>query len=264
VAYEQLIVDLDGAVATVRMNNPGKLNALSRTLTGELLDALERLRDDASVRAVVLTGEGRGFCSGADLGALRDRYERGERPKPSIILRDGYNRLIALLSDVPKPVVAAINGVAAGAGVSVALACDFRIASADATFSTAFVRIGLIPDSGASYFLPRTIGLAKALELSLTGERIDADTAQRIGLVTRVVPADAVGSEAAALAGRLSELPTAATGLIKRIFRETNGLSLPEALEREADFQDMAASTADHLEGVMAFLEKRPPAFTGR
>jgi 2-(1,2-epoxy-1,2-dihydrophenyl)acetyl-CoA isomerase len=261
--YQQLIVDVDGGVATVRMNNPARLNALSPTMTGELFDAVGRLGGDPSVRALILTGEGRGFSAGADLSTLQEPYMKGERPKLSGFLKDGYNRLIPLITEAPKPVIAAINGVAAGAGVSVALACDLRIASDAASFSLAFVRIGLIPDAGSTYLLPRTVGMAKALELALLSEKIDAATAERIGLVNRVVPADALLEEATSLARRLAEMPTAAIGLTKRIFDESSRLSLAQAMDREAEVQDEAAGTHDHIEGVLAFLEKRQPLFTG-
>jgi 2-(1,2-epoxy-1,2-dihydrophenyl)acetyl-CoA isomerase len=263
-AYEQLIVERDGAVATVRLNNPARLNALSPVMTPELMQALEQLGGDPAVRAIVLTGEGRGFSAGADLTALQEPYMKGERPQLSLFLKEGYNKLIPLLAETPKPVIAAINGVVAGAGNSLALACDYRIASDAASFSMAFVRIGLIPDAGSCYLLPRTVGRAKALELAMLSEKIDAATALDIGLVNKVVPADELMAEAQALASRLAEMPTAAIGLTKRIFSEAAGLSLQETMNREAEVQDMAAATDDHLEGVLAFLEKRPAVFTGK
>jgi 2-(1,2-epoxy-1,2-dihydrophenyl)acetyl-CoA isomerase len=262
--YEQLSVDLDGAVATVTLRNGAKLNALSNTMTAELIDALTRLRADDSARALVLTGEGRGFCVGADLGALQEPYLKGERPQLSSFLRGGYNQLLPLLTETPKPVVAAVNGVAAGAGLSLALACDLRIASSASSYMMAFVKIGLVPDSGASYLLPRAVGMAEALALSLTGERIDAETAHRIGLVTRVAPPEETLPRATELAHQLAELPTKAIGLTKRLFQRASTVGLPEALELEADLQDEAGATEDHLEGVLAFLAKRPANFTGR
>jgi 2-(1,2-epoxy-1,2-dihydrophenyl)acetyl-CoA isomerase len=262
-SYEQLIVEQDGGVATIRLNNPGRLNALSPVMTRELLGVLAGFRDDAGVRAIVLTGEGRGFSAGADLSTLQEPYMKGERPQLSLFLREGYNKLIPLLAETPKPVVAAINGVVAGAGNSLALACDFRIASEEATFTSAFVRIGLIPDAGSCYFLPRTLGTAKALEYALLSEKVDAATALQIGLVNRVVPSGSLLKESQDLAGRLAALPTRAIALTKALFGEAGRLSLAETMDREAEVQDQAGATRDHLEGVLAFLEKRSPSFTG-
>lgn len=262
--YEQLIVDLDGPVATVRMNNPDKLNALSRPLTASLLEALTKLGEDDSVRAIVLTGEGRGFSAGADLTELQEPYLHGERPKLSGFLKDGYNKLIPLLAATPKPVIAAINGVAAGAGISLALACDLRLAGEGAAFAMAFVKIGLIPDAGACYLLPRTVGMSEALRMALLGEKVDAATALDVGLVHRVYPADRLAAEAHDLALSLAALPTRAIGLTKQIFLEASRLSLAETMDREAEVQDQAAATEDHIEGVLAFLQKRPATFTGR
>jgi 2-(1,2-epoxy-1,2-dihydrophenyl)acetyl-CoA isomerase len=264
VTYEQLIEERDDAVALLRLNNPSRLNALSPVLTGELMQSLTALAADPGCRAIVLIGEGRGFSAGADLTTLQEPYLRGERPHLSQFLKEGYNRLIPLLAEAPKPVIAAVNGVVAGAGVSLALACDLRIASEAATFSMAFVRIGLIPDAGSSYLLPRTVGMARALEMALLSEKVDAATALRYGLVNRVVAPDRLLEETMDLAHRLAELPTAAIGLTKLQFQQASRLSLAEAMDREADVQDQAAATADHIEGVLAFLEKRPARFTGR
>ena len=262
--YEQLIVDRAGAVATIRMNNPSRLNAFTWTLARELVDALEALAADPEVRAVILTGHGaRAFSAGADLSAFEEPYRKGERPKLSQFLEAGYNRSIPLLTEMPKPVVGALRGVVAGAGVSLALACDYRIAADDVAFSMAFVRIGLIPDAGSTYLLPRTVGMGRALEMAMLSDRVDAETAVRFGLVNRVVPAGSLSDEAEALAKRLADMPTVAVGMTKRLFHGASTLSLREALAREAQAQDEAAMTDDHLEGVMAFLEKRPPRFTG-
>jgi 2-(1,2-epoxy-1,2-dihydrophenyl)acetyl-CoA isomerase len=262
--YEQITVERDGAVERITLNRPDKLNALTQVMSDELGDAFHRLRDDPSVRAVLLTGAGRGFCSGQDLTEFEASYRAGERPDIETHLERTYHRLIPIIVDTPQPVVAAVNGVAAGAGVSLAVACDIRVASDEARFTQAFVKIGLIPDSGGTWLLPRVVGHARALELSLTGDVIAAPAALDMGLVTRVFPADAFGEEAGALAARLAALPTRALAATKRLMREALTADLDTALAAEGKAQAQMAQTEDHLEGVMAFAEKREPRFEGR
>lgn len=261
---QQITTDRDGAVLWIRLNRPEKLNALTATMSDQLSKAFQEAAGDAGIRCVVLTGEGRGFCAGQDLMEFRDAYETGNRPDIEEHLAETYHRLIPLMVETPKPVIAAINGVAAGAGLSLALACDLRIASDAAKLTQAFVKIGLVPDSGGTYLLPRAVGHAKALELSITGDVIDAGEALRIGLVHRVVPADDFERETAGLATRLAAMPTAAIAETKALLRENATLDLAGALPREAAAQSRMGKTEDHLEGVMAFAAKRDPEFKGR
>ena len=262
--YDQIEVRRNGGVVTVTLNRPDKLNAMTGVMSDELLDAFTSAREDDEVRAVVVTGAGRGFCAGQDLTEFESAYRSGERPDIREHLERSYHRLIPVVVSTPKPVIAAVNGVAAGAGVSLAAACDIRIAAEEGRFTQAFVKIGLIPDSGGTWLLPRIVGHARALELSITGEVIDAATALDIGLVNRVVPADALVKEVSGLAARLAAMPTAAIGETKALLREAAGLHLEAALEAEAQAQARMGQTDDHLEGVMAFAEKRDPHFRGR
>jgi 2-(1,2-epoxy-1,2-dihydrophenyl)acetyl-CoA isomerase len=263
-AYEQIDVSRDDGVVTVTLNRPDKLNAMTGVMSDELLEVFTSARDDHEARAIVVTGAGRGFCAGQDLTEFESAYRAGERPDIRKHLEESYHRLIPAVVSTPKPVIAAVNGVAAGAGVSLAAACDIRIAAEEARFTQAFVKIGLIPDSGGTWLLPRIIGHARALELSITGEVIDADTALDIGLVNRVVPEDALEKETFELAARLAAMPTAAIAETKALLRGATGLDLEAALEAEAEAQARMGQTDDHLEGVMAFAEKREPRFRGR
>ena len=217
------------------------------------------MADDRTVRAVVLTGAGRAFCAGQD---LRERLEPDAAPLADE-LRLRYNPLIRAMVGLDKPIVGAINGIAAGAGASLAFACDLRVAADSASFLLAFGRVGLVPDSGATWLLPRLIGGAKAAELAFTGEPLAAADAHALGLVARVVPADRVVAEAQALAARLAAGAPQAIALTKRALRASWGTTLDEQLETEATLQGEAGATADHAEGVAAFVERRPPRFTG-
>jgi 2-(1,2-epoxy-1,2-dihydrophenyl)acetyl-CoA isomerase len=263
VTYEEIVVAV-GPVTRITLNRPDKLNALTHRMSDELGRAFAQAGDDADVRAIVLTGAGRGFCAGQDLSEFESAYRAGERPDIRRHLEASYHRLIPQIVGMPKPVVAAVNGVAAGAGVSLAVACDVRLASEEARFLQAFVKIGLIPDSGGTWLLPRVIGYARALELSISGDPIDARRALEIGLVNTVVPAERFEAEVEGYAARLAALPTAAIAATKELLGNAPRVELDEALRREAEAQGRMGQTEDHLEGVMAFAEKREPRFRGR
>ena len=253
-----ILNELQAGFFVLTLNRPEKLNAI----TGELLDALyaalKEGEEDREVRALLLTGAGRAFSAGQDLTEFGDR-----KPDYEAHLRR-YNRVVEALSGLEKPLVVAVNGVAAGAGMSLALWGDLRLAAVGASFTTAFVRIGLVPDSGLSFLLPRLVGLAKAQELLLLSPRLSAEEALALGLVHRVVPAEKLMEEALSLAKELAQGPTRAYALTKKLLLETYRLSLTEALALEAVLQGQAGQTQDHEEGVRAFREKRPPRFQGR
>lgn len=252
-------VAIDGPVATITLDRPAALNALTIPMKLELLAALFQVEGDPTVRAVVLTGAGRAFCAGQD---LRERLEP-DAPTLGDELRQRYNPLVRTIRAMPKPVIAAVNGVAAGAGASLAFACDLRVASESATFVLAFGRIGLIPDTGATWLLPRLVGLPRAMAIALLNEPLASPEAERIGLVTRVVPAAALLDEARELAGRLAASAPIGVAFTKRALYEAQDLDFLAALENEAALQDVAGRTADHREGMSAFIEKREPSFRG-
>jgi len=245
-------------VLVLTLNRPEKLNAITGGLLDALYAALKEGEEDREVRALLLTGAGRAFSAGQDLTEFGDR-----KPDYEAHLRR-YNRVVEALSGLEKPLVVAVNGVAAGAGMSLALWGDLRLAAVGASFTTAFVRIGLVPDSGLSFLLPRLVGLAKAQELLLLSPRLSAEEALALGLVHRVVPAEKLMEEALSLAKELAQGPTRAYALTKKLLLETYRLSLTEALALEAVLQGQAGQTQDHEEGVRAFREKRPPRFQGR
>jgi 2-(1,2-epoxy-1,2-dihydrophenyl)acetyl-CoA isomerase len=254
-----LRIAVDGAVATIALDRPDALNALTIPVKVALLEAFRSIGEDRSIRAVILTGAGRAFCAGQDLAEREDP----DAPPLDVELRERYNPIVRAIRTLDQPVIAAVNGVAAGAGASLAFACDLRIAAADARFVLAFGRIGLVPDSGATWFLPRLVGAARAAEIALVGDPIDADEALRIGLVNRVVPADSLVAEAQAMAERLAAGAPRANAMTKHALQRSWSIDLDDALDDEARLQGEAGATADHAEGLAAFREKRPPRFTG-
>ena len=254
-----LRVEVDGPVATITLDRPEALNALTVPLKLGLREALGSLAADRDVRVVILTGAGRAFCAGQDLA----ERERPDAAPLEVEVRDRYNPIIRAIRSMGQPVIAAVNGVAAGAGASLAFACDLRIAAEEARFVLAFGRIGLVPDSGATWFLPRIVGSAKAAELALVGDPVDAPEALRLGLVSLVVPGDQLMAEARSLADRIAEGAPLAVSLTKDALQRSLSIDLDEALEGEAKMQGIAGASADHAEGLAAFREKRPPRFTG-
>ncbi|MBI2906335.1 MAG: enoyl-CoA hydratase/isomerase family protein [Chloroflexi bacterium] len=262
--YEDLIFEVDGNVAVITLNRPDKLNALSVAMRRSLQAALKEVADNDDVRAMVLTGAGRGFCSGADVGAQAARIQGGQQPPSRQEVLSPIGILGSLIRTVDKPTIAAVNGVAAGAGFGFTLACDIRIASDKARFSCVFIKRGLVPDTGATYFLPRLVGSALACELAFTGDIIDAAEALRIGLVNRVVPHDDLMQVAKELATRIAKGPPIAMTLAKRAIYRGMEHSLGSQLEYETYAQNICRATEDHKEGVTAFMEKREPVFKGR
>jgi len=247
----------DGAVLTITLNRPDVLNAFNTSMHAALRAALDEA-GDASVRAVVLTGAGRGFCVGQDLSEFQEAAgDIGSR------LRENYHPNVLAIRGLEKPVIAAVNGPAAGAGLSIACACDIRIASDSASFVPAFINIGLIPDSGGTYFISRLLGYARAFEWMASGRKLSAAEAHGWGLVSEVVDGDDLAARTADLAGQLAAMPTRGVGMTKRLFDEAAHNTLEEQLELEAELQTAATQTADFREGVAAFLEKRDPKFTG-
>ena len=255
---EAIRVEMADAVATLTLNRPDSLNSLNAAMRGDLLAALKAAGRDEGVRALVITGEGRGFCSGADL-----RGGSGERDFRRV-LTDEYNPLMTAIRELPKPVIAAVNGVAAGAGVSLALACDLVYAADDARFICAFVRIGLVPDSGSTRTLVRALGRHRAARLIFSGEPLSAAEAHAAGLVSELVPPEKLAATAHAAAAKLAAGPTRAIALAKRAINHAEDALLPESLAMEAALQELAGRTEDHAEGVAAFGEKREPRFLGR
>ena len=258
--YDTLLYDLQNSILTITMNRPEVYNALNESMKKELNDALREAEKDPAVRCVVLRGAGeKAFCSGQDL-----KEHQGQKRSLKESLQKGYNPLIRKMRGIEKPVIGMINGVAAGAGLSIALACDLRIMADTAKLIEVFVRIALIPDSGSHWMLPRLVGMAKAFEYSALGDDIPAAEAERVGLVNRVVPAPELEKETMALAHRLAQAPTRTIGLIKRTLNKALTSDLDTLLDYEATIQEVASQTEDHREGLAAFLEKRKAVFKGK
>lgn len=251
-----------GAVATITLNRPDAMNALDVPTKEALLAALGAASADDDVRAVVLTGSGRAFCVGQDLREHIQKLNAGDPPLSTV--RDHYNPIALAIAQMPKPMIAAVNGVAAGAGAAFAFACDLRIAADSAAFTLAFSQVGLSADSGASWTLPRLVGTAKAIELLFNPQKIGVREAASLGLVNEIVPADRLAEHVAALAERLAAGPTVSYASLKASVNYGASHSLAETLEFEDAMQTRCGATADHREAVDAFLAKRAPKFTGR
>jgi 2-(1,2-epoxy-1,2-dihydrophenyl)acetyl-CoA isomerase len=257
---EVVLSGLDDGVLTLTLNRPDALNALNREMTRALRDGVEAAARDRGVGVVIITGAGRAFCAGADLKDVVARREAGERDLGDD-LRTNYTPMIRAIRACPKPVIAAINGTAAGAGLSLALACDLRIASAGAQLIVVFVRVGLVPDAGSLFYLTRMLGLSKATELAISGDPLTVEDAQTLGLVSAVVPSEGLMLAAMERARRLASGPRQTYALIKHGMERALSLDLEQAMELESQLQSLAAETPDAKEAIQAFLEKRPPQF---
>jgi 2-(1,2-epoxy-1,2-dihydrophenyl)acetyl-CoA isomerase len=259
---DDIVFEAAAGVATITLNRPDVLNSVTRSMARHLREALDRVRDDATLRAVVLTGAGRAFCAGQDLAEAMPR--EGERPDLGEIVRESYNPVVRSIRQLEKPVIAAVNGVAAGAGANIAFACDIVFASTAGMFVQSFARVGLIPDSGGTFILPRLVGLHRAAIMTMLADKLPAEQAREWGLVYMVTEPETLMETAVGTARQLASFPTRALGLIKRGFNASLGVDLEEQLALEETLQREAGDTADHAEGVRAFLEKRKPVFTGR
>lgn len=258
-AYTFLKYEVTEGVATITLNRPDVYNALNDEITYELQDALKAVVKDEKVRVVVLTGEGKAFCSGQDLKAASGQQKRSFMES----LHKRYNPIIRAMRNLPKPIVCRLNGVAAGAGCSIALACDVIVAVEEAQLIEIFINIGLVPDSGSSFFLPRTVGMNKAFELCSMGNRLKATEAVSIGLINKAVPAAELDATVKGYTDYYANAPTKSIGLIKKMLNRAQTSSLDEMLDYEAYCQEIAGTSHDYKEGVQSFLEKRKPEFKG-
>ena len=259
-AYNSLLYDKSGCITTITLNRPDVFNAFNDEQSFELQDALKNARKDEETRVVVLTGAGKAFCSGQDLKAIAGAEKRSFIDS----LNKRYNPIIREMRNMPKPIICRLNGVAAGAGCSLALASDFIVASENASLIEVFINVGLVLDSGSSFFLPRLVGSARAFEMSTMGSKISARQAYEWGMVNRCVPAEQLDAETATIAEYYANAPTKAIGLMKKMLNKSFSSNLETMLEYETYCQEIAGSSADNKEGVAAFNEKRKPLFTGK
>lgn len=258
-----ILLDVQDGCAVITLNRPDRLNSFNADMHAQLRDAVGQVETRDDIRALLITGAGRGFCAGQDLS---DRVVKPDGPPPDLgfTLDTMYNPLVRRLRALPKPVIAAVNGVAAGAGANVALACDIVLAGRSAAFIQAFCKIGLAQDSGGSYWLPRLVGTARAMGLAMLGDKLPAEDAERIGLIWKCVDDDKLMDEARALAKQLAAAPTKGLAAIKRNIHASSGNSLDQQLDLERDTQRALGHTHDYREGVTAFMQKRAPKFEGR
>lgn len=257
-----ILLAVDQGVATVTLNRPDVLNSFRRSMAAEMLATFERIRDDATIRAVVLTGAGRAFCAGQDLAEAVPKD--GAMPDLGDFVRDGYNPIVRAIRKLEKPVLCAVNGVAAGAGANLAFVCDIVLAASSATFIQSFAKIGVIPDTAGTFILPRIVGLHRATVMTMLAEKMTAQQARDWGLVYMVTEPEALMETTLGTARHLATQPTRGLGLIKRGFNASLGIDLDDQLDYEEELQREAGRTADYAEGVRAFLEKRKPVFTGQ
>lgn len=262
--YEHINYDISEHVATITLNQPDRLNALTPLMRREFLEAMQISDQDSDVRAIIITGAGRGFCSGGDMKAMNEASASESNTAFNEKLTPIRDKVVLAMRDASKPVIAAVNGAAAGAGMNIALACDIRIASNTARFGQTFTKRGLHPDWGGTYFLPRIIGMAKACELIWSGRMIDADEALALGIVSQITEPDALMSTTLAMAKSFAAGPPIAIQLAKRAMYKAQDSGLREALEFETYAQNLARETEDSKEGIRAFIEKRDPVFQGR
>lgn len=256
---DPILFEIKNSVGCITLNRPQKYNSFTRELALSMQTALKTCRDDENIRCVLITGAGKAFCAGQDLGEVTQE----DGPSLSTIISEHLNPIILLIREIEKPVVAAVNGVAAGAGANVALACDITVAAPQATFIQAFSKIGLIPDSGGTFFLPRLVGLQRATAYMMLGDKVSAEEAARVGMIYQVLEDEHFAAAAFALAQRLANMPTRGLGLTKRALNQAFTNDLDRQLAIEEQLQSSAGQTHDYQEGVQAFMEKRKPVFKG-